>query len=61
MQKDLFQPEINVTQEILKIESEFVDGKIKGNSNKKILVSVISNTRYQIFLYELCNQREKKT
>ena len=52
---------MNVTQEILKIESEFIDGKIKGNSNKKILVSVISNTRYQIFLYELCNQREKKT
>lgn len=36
MQKDLFQPEINVTQEILKIESEFIDGK-KIKRTKKIL------------------------
>ena len=35
MQKDLFQPE-NVTQEILKIESEFIDGK-KIKRTKKIL------------------------
>ena len=36
MQKDLFQPEINVTQEILKIESEFIDGK-KIKRTKKVL------------------------
>ena len=36
MQKDLFQPEINVKQEILKIESEFIDGK-KIKRTKKIL------------------------
>ena len=36
MQKDLFQPEINVTQEILKIEFEFIDGQ-KIKRTKKIL------------------------